>query len=86
MAARLAQAQEQASSGSAPVLAQPATCPSYPGALAASTATIHALAANAAALPAVPEQPLSPATGRLAPRPNQLRTRPNRGPPVPAFA
>jgi hypothetical protein len=80
MAARIAQAQSLPHS--APAFAPPATCPSYPGALAASTATVDALSGNATGLPTLLEQPLSAATHRLAPRQNQLLTRPNRGPPT----
>jgi hypothetical protein len=84
MAARMAAAQSLP--GSAPVFAPPATCPNYPGTLAASTATIHALTAKAAGLPTLLEQALSPAHQRLAPRQCQHGARANRGPPVPTFA
>jgi len=80
MAAQMAAA--QALPASAPVFAPPAHCPSYPGAMAASTATIHALAAASPALSALLTQAHSPASRTSAPRQSQLRTRANRGPPA----
>jgi hypothetical protein len=80
MAAQMAAA--QALPASAPVFAPPAHCPSYPGAMAATTAAIDALTTALHGLSALLAQTHSPVAYRPVPRQSQARARTSRGPPA----
>ncbi|MDR3726567.1 MAG: hypothetical protein P4K86_05955 [Terracidiphilus sp.] len=75
----------QASSGSAPVFAHPARCSSFPESLAAPITSLYALAAAAAALPAISSQAALPAASCPTPSLSQLRVNSTRGPPPSAI-
>lgn len=70
------------SSRTAPVAALPSHCSNYPGLLAASTVSFHALAGPAASLPGLGARPLAPVANGAAARVSQFRTRAGRGPPI----
>jgi hypothetical protein len=72
----------QESSGAAPVFAPPSRCPSYPGLLAASTVSFHALAGSPASLPSLHARPYAPLANCATARLSQFRTRAGRGPPI----
>ena len=72
--------------GSAPILAAPSHCPSYPGSAAASTVTIHALPALAAALPVLLTPPHAPAVRRASACLSRFGARASRAPPASDFA
>ena len=82
MSMRMRAQMAEAASSSAPAFTAPATCPHFPGYIAATTSTIHALTASPVSLPVLLAQAHSPAAGRAAARLSQIRTRAGRGPPA----
>lgn len=85
MSARAAAMIAEAAS-SKPIITAPATCPFFPGYIAATASAPQALAASPVSLPFLLAQPHSPATGCAAARQNQIRTRASRGPPATLFS
>lgn len=76
----MARLMNQASSGK-PIFTAPLTCPFYPGYVAVTVATIHALAPSPVRLPVLLAQLHQPAAGRVTARLSPIRTRSARGPP-----
>ena len=68
------------------VATAPATCPAFPGSLAATVSAAQALAVSAPGLPMLLAQFRSPAASRAAARVSRCRTRDDRGPPRPFLA
>ncbi|MGD0002414.1 MAG: hypothetical protein ABSE21_20145, partial [Bryobacteraceae bacterium] len=81
MSMRMAAQRAEAASGK-PILTVPSTCPLFPSYSNVPNAPVDALAAAPASLPALFPQAHSPAPGRAATHPNQIRTRAGRGPPA----
>lgn len=69
--------------GSAPMLAAPVHCSSYPACMLATTGPVEALVVSPVTLLHLLATAHSPAASRAAARLSELRTRANRGPPVP---
>ncbi len=85
MSASMASVLAEAATGRSIVTA-PATCPAFPGSLAAIAPAPQALAASAVSLPALLPQPHSPAALRASAQLSQIRTRAGRGPPASLLA
>jgi len=81
MSAEMAAKAAQASPGSTPVLTAPLHCPYFPRSIAATTTSVHALAASSVNLPVLLAKSYSSEAGRAAARMSQIRTHAGRGPP-----
>lgn len=66
-----------------PMLTAVPTCPQFPGSSPMTVSAQHAVTALPVNLPVALAQPHSPASSRTAARVSQLRTRADRGPPIP---
>jgi hypothetical protein len=82
MAMQMAAMLAQQASGKTPILIAPATCPMFPGFLAGPSAPAHALAASAAALPALHSQSHAQSSASPSELNGLIRPRAARGPPA----
>lgn len=81
MSASMAAAIAEAASGRS-ILTAPATCPAFPGSLAATAPAPQALASSPVSLPVLPAHTHAPAAVFASARLSQIRTRAGRGPPA----